>query len=323
MKFSDQVREEAASWFAAVRRGPMTIEERQTFDQWRADPIHQAALNSMHELWGEMSGLEQLGVELPSIRQPRTRWFAAAAGIAAMIGAGAVYFASGDMRASSDQVATAVGEQRTATMADGSVISLNVATRLAYNEESGRRLVDMQQGEAAFFVHKDKTRPFIVRVGQYEVIAVGTAFNIRNRGGRVDVSVIEGVVSVRTAAGPNVGDQIALLSAGKKLALGGPSHLAARAVRPVDVAPSSIAEWRMRTLDYEDVPISQIVEELNLYYGRPLVVEASTGARRVTIRLQVEDRERAISTLAGLLELDVARQPNQDVLTVKAHPGGA
>jgi transmembrane sensor len=322
MKFSDQVRNEAASWFAAVRRGPMTIEERQAFDEWRADPIHQAALNSMHELWGEMSGLEQLGVELPSIRQPRTRWFAAAAGIAAMVGAGAIYFVSGDMRATPDQVATAVGEQRTATMADGSVISLNVATKLAYNEETGRRLVDMQQGEAAFFVHKDKKRPFIVRVGQYEVIAVGTAFNIRNRGGKVDVSVIEGVVSVRSMAGSGIGEEIALLPAGKKLALAGHAKVAARGATPVDIAPSSIAEWRMRTLDYEDVPIAQIVEDLNLFFSRPLAVDPSIGARRVTIRLQVEDRARALATLAGLLELHVARRQSDDILTPDERPAG-
>jgi transmembrane sensor len=325
MQFSDQVREEAANWFAAVRRGPMSLEERQAYDSWRADPIHQAALNAMHELWGEMAGLEQLGAELPRQHRPRSRWFAMAAGVVAMIGAGGLYLVNSDMEARSrpDQVATVVGEQRTATMGDGSLISLNVATSLALDETANRRTVDMQQGEAAFFVHKDKSRPFTVRVGNYEVLAVGTAFNIRNRGGRVEVAVIEGIVSIRAMAGPRAGDRIALLRAGKKVALGDPVQLAAGQVVPASVEPSSIAEWRMRTLDYEDVPISRVVEDLNLFFDRPVGVEdSSVGSRRVTIRLQVEDRERALSTLAGLLDLELRRSPARDILAPAGASGG-
>ena len=78
MRLDEQTREEAAAWFSALRRGPMSIDERAAFDAWRADPVHQAALNHMHELWGEVSAIKELGVTVPPAR-PVVRRFAPAA----------------------------------------------------------------------------------------------------------------------------------------------------------------------------------------------------------------------------------------------------
>ena len=81
MRLDDKTREEAAAWFSALRRGPMPIEERAAFDAWRADPVHQAALNHMHELWGEVSAIKELGVTVPPAR-PAVRRFATPSGSA-------------------------------------------------------------------------------------------------------------------------------------------------------------------------------------------------------------------------------------------------
>ena len=53
----ERVPEEAAQWFAIMRRGATTLEERRAFDRWRADAVNQRALDSMHELWGELAVL--------------------------------------------------------------------------------------------------------------------------------------------------------------------------------------------------------------------------------------------------------------------------
>lgn len=58
MKLSVERREAAAAWFAVQRRAVMSIEEREAFDGWRVDPQNLAALNAMHELWGEMAALK-------------------------------------------------------------------------------------------------------------------------------------------------------------------------------------------------------------------------------------------------------------------------
>jgi transmembrane sensor len=316
MKLDEQTREEASRWFAALRRGPMSLDERQAFDKWRTDPLHQAALNSMHELWGEAAGIGQFGVKIPRrISWPRSA--AAAAGIIAVLGSVTLYFANPTAAPeAAHRIATAVGEQRTTTLTDGSVISANVVTRLAYNVGGRRRAVTLDQGEAAFFVHKDRTRPFVVTAGGYEVEAVGTAFNVRNRNGEIDVAVMEGVVSVRAADGPMAGREIRRLGAGRRIALGPIQELGQTPIKVATIAPQSGAEWRTRTLAYDDVPVSAVVSDLNLYFKRPIVVEdAALDNRHVTLRLQVDDREQAVSTLAGLLGARVQPGPNADTLT--------
>ncbi len=319
MKFDEQTRESAAKWFAAMRRGPMPVEDRAAFDAWRADPVNQAALGSMHELWGETAGLSRLGVDMPS-RRVRPRWVMAGGGLAAAAAASlALYLALPSGQGSRQSLATVIGEQRTTTMPDGSVISLNVATELAYDVGATRRRVALDEGEAVFFVRKDSARPFLVTAGDYEVRAVGTAFNVRHRNGSVDVAVMEGVVTIRALSGPRAGEEVARLPAGRRVALGPAASLTATAVSTVEVPRQSVAEWRVRTLDYEDVPVSRVIEDLNLFFERPIGVDrAALARRRITLRLQVEDRERALVTLAGLLEVRVRRGQRSDVLTERS-----
>lgn len=317
MRIDDQIRDEAAGWFAAMRRGPMALDERVAFDAWRAAPAHQQALNRMHELWGELAAIAPLapaGAAAAVSPAARRRW-AAAAALALMLaggGGGLWLWARPD-----GEVVTAIGEQATATLPDGSVVTANVATRLAWDLEAGRRRVDMREGEAVFFVRKDRSRPFLVRAGGYEVRAVGTAFNVRNRGDAIDVAVIEGVVAVIAREGPRAGREIARIGAGRRLALGPARALtAAAAVQAAPVAAGEVAEWRVRTLDYEDAPIARVVEDLNLFFERPVALaDPGLGRRRVTLRLQVSDRERALETLAALLDLRVESRAEADLLS--------
>ncbi len=314
MRFDEQIREEAARWFAAQRRGPMPVEERAAFDGWRADPINQAALNSMHELWGEVAGIGELGAAIPRRSRASPPWMVAAAAALALLIAGAIYLALQAGPGGAERLATAIGEQRTATLPDGSVASLNVATRLVYASVDGPRRVDLAEGEAIFFVRKDPARPFLVRAGAYEVRAIGTAFNVRHRGQEVEVSVLEGTVAVVARAGPRIGQELARLGAGRRLVLGSPDTIAAP-VRPTAIAAQNVAEWRMRTLDYEDAPLSRVVEDLNLFFERPIAVADPALARqRVTLRLQVEDRERALELLAALVDARIQREARADML---------
>lgn len=317
MKFDDEVRDQAATWFAALRRGPMEVGERQAFDAWREDPVHQAALNSMHELWGELAAARPVFERTEEAPEPRRRWIpaAAAAALVAMLTAGGLYFALPNHAGPDHQLATAIGEQRTATMDDGSVITVNVATKLRYQVKASERTVDMGEGEAVFFVRKDKSRPFLVRTGDYEVRAVGTAFNVRNRDGQLDVAVLEGTVAVTALSGPRKGEEVARVTAGNKLSLGSAAALT-KAPAPPTVEPAeTIAEWRSRTLDYEDAPVSRVVEDLNLFFPRRIeVATPGLSERRVTIRLQVEDRERALTTLADILDVQVRRGNDSDTL---------
>jgi transmembrane sensor len=310
MRLDETTREEAAGWFAALRRGPMSLDERSAFDAWRSDPKNQAALAGMHELWGEVSALRELGVAAPKPARPARRWAAIAASLAVLIGGGGVAL----LHPFGHTIRTHVGEQRTASLDDGSVVGLNVATKVSYDVTPERRSVRMDDGEAVFFVKKDPRRPFIVRAGGYQIRAIGTAFNVRCRDGGVDVAVMDGVVTIADLRGR----KLASLRAGERLRL---DQDGKPVVAPVAVA--SIAEWRLRIVGYEDTTVGEVAQDLSRFYDRPIEVDdPQLAARRVTLRLQVEDRERTLQTLGDLLGAQIERGQRADMLVSEKSASG-
>lgn len=313
-RLSDNLREEAAAWFSVQRRGPMSLDERARFDEWRADRQNQAALDAMHQLWGETSALKTLDVR--ALHPPRERMRHVGQAVAAVLAlavAGAAFWSmsGGDVLAQRAQ--TDIGEQRTATFSDGSVVTLNVVTRIDYRMAPDRRQVWMKDGEAIFFVHKDPDRPFLVHAGPSEIRAVGTAFNVRRRDGVTEVAVLNGIVSVTTSRRPGAAPQVVRLVAGQKLLVEDDTRQAAPAVKTA--APQTIAEWRLRTVTYEDATLADVVKDVNRFYPRKLEVEDPALAnRRVTLRLQVEDRQQTLETLGALLGARLRDRGETDAL---------
>jgi transmembrane sensor len=311
MMLEEKTREEAASWFAAMRRGPMSLEERDAFDRWRAHPVHQAALSHMHELWGEVSAIKELGVVAPRPGVRVRRLAAAFAAGLVLAGAGVTALV---VRPFEARVETDVGEQRIANLSDGSVVGLNVVTKVAYDMKSQDRSVRLKEGEAVFFVKKDATRPFKVRAGDYEIRALGTAFNVQCRDSVVDVAVMEGLVSVVALKGPRAGEEVARIAAGQRLKLPDAGALTT-APPPQPTSAAGVAEWRLRIVSYQDTSVAAVVEDLNRYFERPVVVEdEALASRRITIRLQVQDRDRTLRNLTAMLGAQIETQQRADLL---------
>jgi len=304
--------DEAARWFAAERAGAMLVGQRQEFDAWRADPRNQAALDAMRELWDDLAVLK---ASTPAARKPARRGLvrlAAAAAFVVLGGAALSYlFSSG----AGTTISTGIGQQEIQSMPDGSLIAVNVASSLSYRINQSERIVMLSDGEAAFTVKADPQKPFIVRTGDIEIRAIGTTFNVRQRGDGIEVAVSEGVVEVcRISAGGGV-DVLSTLSAGQLIAIPPASQSTVAPALPVPVPPDRVAEWRMRVVTYEDASVEEVVEDFNRYFERKLRVERQDLLdRRVTIRLRVDDRERAIGTLASLLDASVGKRERIDYL---------
>lgn len=309
MILNEEIQQEAARWFAAQRRGPMSLEERQAFDAWRSHPLHQAALNSMHEVWGELSNVAEM-VPAPRRRASRQVRLAAIAavlvlGLTVSVGLGALWRLD---RTSSE---TGVGEQRSQELPDGSIVALNVVTRAQYDLNRRERVVNLKEGEATFVVRKDPDRPFLVRAGGYEVRAVGTAFNVRSRDHSLDVAVKEGVVEVRSLAG---GGKPILLRAGQRFQVKNTNQHTYKQTRISTIPTTSVDEWRQRVLTYEDAPVDQVIRDLNRFYERPVSADPSLGRRHVTLRLVIDDRADTVQRLAALLDADIRDAGREDRL---------
>jgi transmembrane sensor len=175
------------------------------------------------------------------------------------------------------EYATAVGEQRVETLADGSTISLNTATRVQVRYSRNIRRIELSSGEALFNVTKDSRRPFEVHALQGTVTAVGTEFDVQITQSAAAVSVLSGTVTVRADSRSQVGDPTKV-SGGQAVDFttdGGTS-----AVRVADI--DKVRAWQAHRIVFSNVTLSDALLEYNRYITTPIVIgDANLGTRRI------------------------------------------
>lgn len=261
---------EAAAWLARLH-GEFEDADRPALDAWLADnPAHAAAFARANEAWAILPRAARYGEEdarpTHSPRRPRLLTTAIAACVAVLAGLGILWWPLTQAGA----YATRPGEQRVATLKDGSRIALNTDTRVDVRFDPDRRRIELDRGEAMFEVAHDAARPFIVIAGDTRVQAIGTVFTVRRTRDGVVVTLIKGKVAVSHQGSgtsrAHVSDVV--LKPGEKL------------IEPADgprrIEPESIetaTAWRRGQTVFRDTPLGSAVAELNRYGGPPIVID--------------------------------------------------
>lgn len=260
-------------------------------DAWLdASPAHAAAFARVEAAWERAERLKALPA-LAEAREPAfmpTRRMAAALALG-LVGAGA---AGAWVMTRPPVEATARGERRTVSLPDGSRVVLNTDSRIAVAYSDARRDIVLTRGEALFEVAKDSARPFIVRAGEAEVRAVGTAFNIRMRERVVELTVTEGVVAV---------DQKDAARPVKHVPQGKGAVIATGAVAELDLDPEVLRRrllWRDGVVEFEGDTLEQAAAEFNRYNERRLVVaDPQVASIRVGGRFGTHEVDRFLKAL--------------------------
>ena len=280
----------AANWLVRRDGGLAPAGERELAAWLRADPRHAAAFAALAETWALIGEVRH---ESPSVSRGRRRavWFPLALGAAAALATAYTgWWRPAQIGRTAAEApfalmaATEVGALRRVALPDGSVIQLNTDSAVDVHFTKGERRVELSRGEAHFTVAKNRARPFIVGAAGVSVRVVGTVFNVRLRADSVDVLVTEGNVrigpDVEVAAVPATHSE---LSAGQKVSVLLSAPPAAVLV-PLDMAASEIKQalaWQARRLDFDSVPLADIVAEFNRYNRHQLVVvDAQLETRR-------------------------------------------
>jgi transmembrane sensor len=222
VEFPDRkaIDEEAGAWLIKLDGDiAPSAEELATLREWlERSPAHREQLGSLADFWGKMNVLTELAVPLgyPEGRANRSsvnglrqtipriaRMGLATAVLVIGIGVATTYWSRPDPFLSSNGLyATAVGQQQSTTLADGSVVLLNTNSQFKVEFDDEFRNIRLLQGEAHFTVAKDAARPFRVYAGIGRVQAVGTAFGVYLRDDSIDVTVTEGQVTFAAVSRP-------------------------------------------------------------------------------------------------------------------------
>ncbi|HYG26520.1 MAG TPA: FecR domain-containing protein [Caulobacteraceae bacterium] len=271
---------------------PAVVEE---LDAWlQAAPEHADAYADVERLWSATSEVAEdpglrswrQGLERGLGRRRFLRRAIAASLAAAMVGlsAAGVYELASPDRLVDQSFRTAIGQQATVTLPDGSTVTLNTDTLVRTRADKDRRLVYLDRGQAFFRVAKDPGRPFVVTAAGRTVTALGTAFDVRVDKGALKVVLVEGKVRVETiapergpAAGPAAkGEPAAAASQALATEMGPGSQLVATANTDWRVTRTDVVRetsWLNGQIVISDQPLGEAIEELNRYSRRKIVLD--------------------------------------------------
>lgn len=299
--------EDAAAWVVRLQAADLDLSEALAFDAWLQDsPDNARAYDQALAVW-EAYGRH--GAEVADVlatrrmaRPDRRRvWFiAAGAAVAATVALAVLPEIAA--RPTTQLYATGVGEHRTVTLADGSTIDLDAATRLSVSLDRSGRHVTLTEGEAVFDVAHDTRRPFVIAAGDRTVRVVGTQFDVRRRDGRLSVTVARGAVEIRPLEGAE--GRAYRLHPGQRL----DHREGAPDVRIAAVDAAEVLGWRSGRLVYRDQPLGEVVADLNRQFPTPIRIDDPDLAKvPISGVLVLDDQDAVIRRLALLVPIRAVR----------------
>jgi transmembrane sensor len=189
------------------------------------------------------------------------RW-ALAAALVLMIAGGLTFGLLARVAHAPESYATGLGERRTLTLTDGSSVTLNTSSRIEVAYRAGERAITLHSGQAAFDVAPDSRRPFVVSAAGRRIRALGTIFDVHVHGVELEVTLLEGKVSV-TGQGP-----VIELAPGQQLAA---AAGAAPAIRAADIA--RVTGWRSGWIVFDRSSLAEAIEEVGRYTRERIVCD--------------------------------------------------
>lgn len=154
-------------------------------DEWRKQARSQASAKTQ-AAWEKLKAqTQQASVIQPlkpqqTVIRPLRRFYYAAAAVALLVFGVALWLLLPTRTGEAFIAQTAEQETQDLALKDGTEITLNPSSSLAYAADFGKKTREVLfEGEAKFSVAKDAERPFIIRTGDFSVTVLGTEFVLR------------------------------------------------------------------------------------------------------------------------------------------------
>jgi ferric-dicitrate binding protein FerR (iron transport regulator) len=185
------------------------------------------------------------------------------------------------------------------SLPDGSVVTLNRNTTLAYSSRwtNKNRNVTLERGEVFFQVHKDKKHPFVIETGKTKITVLGTSFNVRRIPNATEVIVATGLVKVGYA--------------NKEVFLRPQQMITIRDSDTIRVGKEPVKDqfykyYVDRVFDFENTPLKRVVELLNQAYDYKIIIDRSSDQKLLlTAKFEQNSLTEILKVISSTFELKV------------------
>lgn len=300
--------EQAAEWFAVLRSGVVSDDERQRWHAW---------LNVSEEnrlAWQRVEAISS-GLSLPKaapeaanaalgaavLQRRRTLKMLSLFAVTGLVGWSAsrnsdLQMVLADLNAGHR---SAVGQIRNLALADASQLWLNTNSSLDEEFDERIRRVKLRKGEVMVETNPDNhipARPFIVYSAQGSLQALGTRFNVRQLDGKTRLSVFEGRVEVTPVDSH---------SAAKIIETGEQAEFTRTEITSVEPADAAHLAWSRGVLLADNIPLGQFIEELARYRSGYLACDPTIAQLRVVGGFPLNQPDQALAMLEAALPVKV------------------
>lgn len=311
MNASDRALQEAADWFALLRSGEASEADRSRWRAWlAASSENQAVWSRVEHLSGRLEPIAsspERHLAVDAFKVAHTRMIQRRRlllGMVGMAGTGLLGWSSWRHSALPGIALTwlashrtGTGEIRQVTLADGTQVWLASASAFDQDYQANLRRLDLLAGEILISTARDSEREFVVDTPQGRLRALGTRFAVRLGAESTCVSVYEGAVEVRTAAGSDT----TVLQAGQQ------SRFTDSLTDTATIADPAREAWSKGILITRDTPLAEVASELNRYRRGHISVAAEIAHLPVFGSYPIDDPERTLAMLETVMPIRVRR----------------
>jgi len=314
------IRNQAEAWFARMR-APNAASFARDFEQWRSSDPRCAVEFARLEEKVDFTKLLRLTATGRGRDLRRARGFGggaipapyqmAAAVIVLLCVIGAASLLHGSSTGGASVAATRIGQIRPQQLADGSVVTLDTDSKIAFSFSERVRSVRLLQGRARFNVAHDNRRPFIVAAAGRTVTATGTIFDVALYDTKIRVSLLRGAVEVaRGWTPPGKRGAVARLRPGEVMqaTVGQPEQEITSAARGED-------QWVGGMLSFDAMPMSDLLAQTNRYSSAKIRLASPGLAKlRVTGAFRPVPLDHLAATLSTAFSLRLETRPDGDIV---------
>ena len=324
---------EAADWIARLDRGGLSEDEHLALREWVArSPKNFALLNRFAAIWKDLDGLADMLEETePPVtansgkRKLRRLTLLPGAAITVVIIAVVIgvffvhndYFRSVSPEGQPAQVSylTAIGEQRTVTLQDGSRTQLNTDTVINVDFDDQYRRVHLVRGEALFEITPKVSWPFLVYAGTNVIHVISTAFVVKMVKEQVEVTIKEGRVELKSFHGGtrNEGNQnmslfSTVVNTSQTAIVDRRKHVLKHNTK--EEIERKLA-WREGLIIFSGEPLNRVVEEISRYIPVKFVItDPELNGVRIGGIFRIGDTAAMLDILETGFDVNISRSGN-------------
>jgi transmembrane sensor len=303
-----EIQAAAAEWLARRSNGEHSAEDQRAFLVWlNAHEANRAAFAEAEALWEQMRGLDDVADQplaearaflARNRRPPARRRYAIAA--MALITTGLIWQADWLSYLNDQTYQTAVGENQTIDLADGSRLELNTNSAAKVHYSRREREIRLIYGQAVFTVAHGDHRPFEVDAGKGKIRDIGTQFDVRYNDDWVSVAVLDGAVEVS----PSVNVPPKPLRCGQQLSYTAFGEITM--LQAIDI--HTFSAWREHKLVFQGQSLKTVLEELGRYHRASITVTAPKILEtRVSGIFPTDNLPQAMQTIATTLPIKLTQ----------------